>query len=974
MPVTSGQTIGGYEVLRKEPLEHLDGEYIELVHPSTGARHIHIACPDDNKTFGVLFPTVPQDSTGVAHILEHVALAGSERFDVRDPFFSMTSRSLKTFMNAMTSTDATVYPFSTRNTKDFFNLLEVYLDACFFPRLDEDSFKQEGHRFEFNDPADPDSGLIYRGVVFNEMKGAMATAAAVLGRGIGKALFPELTYANNSGGEPENIPDLTWEQLRNFHAHHYHPSSAHFFTYGDLELETVLTQIEKQVLSRFDRIEVDVDIPDVKRFSKARRFDLSYALSKQESRAKKGQALVAWATTRVSESFEVLALSILSKVLLGNPSSPLQKALIDSGLGEALADGTGFHRSYREAVFAAGLKSIEPEDASKVSDLVLATLKGLVDQGIEPERIDAAIHQVEIEEREVSNLGAPYGLKVFMTLLRGYFYGGDPYRSLRFDEDLDTLRSEMAKGGFFEGLIQRWLLDSQHRSLIVISADQDLEEKKRDAEQLRLASVQSRLSEQEKQRIVKDSKRLKEAQEAKQDLSSLPTLELSDVPSVATDVDCKEVLVSTNRIGFFTLPTNGLTYIDIRGDVTGLDDDLKDYLALFSTAVPKMGTSDDDYTKMSQRIAAYSGGISARTSVRTLAGHDGFLQSWQMSGKALARNHPRFTSIFQDLLTSVEFEPKRLKEVIAQMKAQLEAFVVPGGTHYAVLLASSQLVPQSLLEERLGGLSVIALMKRLVETTDLNGVIDKLQRIRHHLFRAHSLQLCITSDGRSEDELRELIEATLNSLPSDPVSAAETPISTQSVKHQARTTSVPVAFNAKVFPTVGYTHLDAPALAVLAPFMRQTYIHRELREKGGAYGGRVANDANSGLFSLASFRDPNIVRTFQVFEEAVQQASKGDIDREDVKEAILSVCSVIDPLESPDTKGRRRFFSDLAGYTVERREAFKQGVLRVIDEDLRRVADTYLVDKAAAMATISNPDMVKTANEEMGNIFEISAI
>src|SRR6195256_5042314 len=258
-------TIGGYTILREERLERLDGTYLELEHERTGARHIHVQCSDDNNAFAVFFPTVPRDDTGVAHILEHVVLAGSQRFPVRDPFFSMTRRSLATFMNAFTSSDWTMYPFSTRNAKDFMNLLEVYLDATFFPRLSEDSFKQEGIRFEFEDPADPKSGLRYKGVVFNEMKGALATPQAAMQRNLGRTLFPGLTYANVSGGDPENIPDLTWTQLRKFHAEHYHPSNAFFYTYGDRDLERTLAAIEENALARFQRLTIDTTISNVKR-------------------------------------------------------------------------------------------------------------------------------------------------------------------------------------------------------------------------------------------------------------------------------------------------------------------------------------------------------------------------------------------------------------------------------------------------------------------------------------------------------------------------------------------------------------------------------------------------------------------------------------------------------------------------------------------------------------------------------------
>src|SRR5258706_749404 len=286
-------TVGGYTVRRREPLQRLEGAYLELAHDRTGARHIHVEAKDDNNAFAVFFPTVPKDSTGVAHILEHVVLAGSQRYPVRDRFFSMTRRSLATFMNAFTSADWTMYPFSSRNKKDFNNLLDVYLDATFFPRLDEDAFKQEGIRFEFEDPADPSSGLRYKGVVYNEMKGALASPQAAAQKLVGEAMFPGLTFSYISGGDPEHIPDLTWEHLRNFHAVHYHPSNAYFYTYGDQDLEETLANIEHNALSRFQRIDVDTSIPDVKRFRKPIKATEPYPATKGEDNSKKAQALVA---------------------------------------------------------------------------------------------------------------------------------------------------------------------------------------------------------------------------------------------------------------------------------------------------------------------------------------------------------------------------------------------------------------------------------------------------------------------------------------------------------------------------------------------------------------------------------------------------------------------------------------------------------------------------------------------------------
>src|SRR5207253_1225571 len=405
MAKTTSSEVAGYAITRREPLDRLEGNYLELEHQRTGARHIHIETPDDNNAFAVFFPTPPSDSTGVAHILEHVVLAGSQRFPVRDPFFSMTRRSLATFMNALTGSDWTMYLFSTRNAKDFKNLLDVYLDATFFPKLSEDSFKQEGIRFEYEDPADPNSGLRYKGVVFNEMKGALATPGAAVDRAVGKALFPGLPYAYVSGGDPQDIPNLTWDHLKQFHARYYHPSNARFYTYGNQSLETTLETIERSALSRFQRIEVDSSIPDVKRFAQPTAAVEPYPAVAAEDNEPKAEALTAWVTVPSADSFRALAMKVLSEVLLSNAGSPLRKALIDSGLGSALADGSGFHDDYKEAVFGAGLKGVAAEDAEKVQQVVLETLDRVADRGVDASQVDAAIHHLEFEKRERANAG-----------------------------------------------------------------------------------------------------------------------------------------------------------------------------------------------------------------------------------------------------------------------------------------------------------------------------------------------------------------------------------------------------------------------------------------------------------------------------------------------------------------------------------------------------------------------------------------
>src|SRR5487761_768469 len=634
-------TIGGYTILRKERLDRLEGSYLEL--ERTGARHLHVECPDDNNSFAVFFPTVPMDSAGVAHILEHVVLAGSQKYPVRDPFFSMTRRSLATFMNAFTSADWTMYPFSSRNQKDFKNLLEVYLDATFFPRLDEDSFKQEGIRFEFEDPGDPTSGLRYKGVAYNEMKGALASPQAAVQKLVGETLFPGLTYSFISGGDPEHIPDLTWDHLRQFHAVHYHPSNAFFYTYGDQNLEETLAWIEENALKDFERIEVDTSIPDVKRFRKPVKAVGPYPATAVpgDDNTKKAQALVAWVTVHTGESFQLLAMKVLAEVLLGNAASPLRKALIDSKLGTAMADGSGLQDDYRETVFGAGLKDIAQDDAEKVERVVLETLQRLVKDGVDQTQVDAAIHHLEFEKRERSNAGFPYSLKVLFAALAPYYYGGDPYDALNFDTDLARLEKDRKGGRFFENLIRAELLDNPHRGLLIVVPDEELEETKRKQELERLANVEARLTEADKARIVTEALRLKQEQDAKQDLSTLPTLELTDIPMEFEDVTSKDTTFGKAKVEFFPQPTNGVTYIDIRSDFSALTPQEKDLLPLFGRVLTQAGAAGQDYVEIAKRIASYTGGIGAAAQVQPLADREDYLQSFMVSGKALDRHAVR---------------------------------------------------------------------------------------------------------------------------------------------------------------------------------------------------------------------------------------------------------------------------------------------------------------------------------------------
>ncbi|RPJ79936.1 MAG: peptidase M16, partial [Deltaproteobacteria bacterium] len=435
-----GDVIGGYVVTRTARLDEIQAFYYRLLHKATGAQHIHIANDDRENTFSVAFKTVPKDSTGVAHILEHTVLCGSRKFPVRDPFFSMIKRSLNTFMNAFTASDWTMYPFTTQNQKDYYNLMDVYLDAAFFPNIEVLSFMQEGHRMEL----DEQSRLVYKGVVYNEMKGAMSSQDQVMVRSLLNALYPETTYRFNSGGDPAVIPELTHEQLKAFHTRYYHPSNSFFYTYGSLPLPDHLRFIEEKILSRFDSIDPQTDVPSQSRWKQPVQVSYSYPLEPAEDHSRKCQVALAWLTADIKDSFEVLTLLLLEQILLGNSASPLRKALIESGIGTALSDGTGFDADNRDTLFSCGLKGVTAESADRIEELIVKVLNDLATDGVPRQLVESAIHQIEFHRKEVTNSPHPYGIKLLLTMSSNWFHGGDPEKVLLFDADLKQIWERLA--------------------------------------------------------------------------------------------------------------------------------------------------------------------------------------------------------------------------------------------------------------------------------------------------------------------------------------------------------------------------------------------------------------------------------------------------------------------------------------------------------------------------------------------------
>jgi Zn-dependent M16 (insulinase) family peptidase len=969
-----GDELFGYHLESITPLEEINAVLYRIKHTATGAQHVHISTRDKENTFGVTFKTVPRDSTGVAHILEHTALCGSEKYPVRDPFFSMLKRSLSTFMNAFTASDWTMYPFSTQNTTDFYHLMDVYLDAAFFPKLEALSFKQEGHRLDV-ETADDEDALVYKGVVYNEMKGAMSSPDQVMARSILNALYPDTTYRFNSGGDPLVIPHLTHDQLKQFHQRHYHPSNAFFYTYGNLPLKDHLAFIADKIMSRFERIDPKTDVQPQPRWDEPRKVEYTYPLAPSEAPDKKCQVCLAWLTCDIRDSFEVLVLTVLEQILLANAASPLRKALMDSGLGSALCDASGFDADNRDTLFVAGLKDTDPRVQPETEKIIMDVMRELAETGIDKELIDSALHQIEFSRKEVTNTPYPYGLRLLLMMIGGWLHGGDPQKILRLDSDMQRLRSEIEQGPFLEGRIRSYFMENPHRISMILAPDQQKEQKEAEQTRQLLKERIRQLTPAQLQEVRQDAQLLKRRQESQEDVSCLPTLALADVPG---DVPAYAPTKVTPDLPLwcYEQPTSGIFYLNATASAS-LDSELLPWVPFFCYAFTKSGTRKRDYVELARKIDAVTGGLTLSATARVPFGQSAqALPLVSLNAKCLARNIEPMVSIVEELFGQAVFsDHQRLIQLLGEYRSGLEAMVVQNGHRLAISLSSRVFSSGSALSEIWSGVHQIGTIRAFDKNHDatrIEELSNRLAAIAKAIVQPNNMAMTAIGETQQVDRgIKEIQNSpTLGSFERSAdipnLAAIEMPIDPSSI-YEGWSTSTAVAFVAQTIPTVPIQHEHAPALAVLGKLLRSLYLHREIREKGGAYGGFALYNAENGLFSMASYRDPHIARTLDVFSGVLDLVQSGSITSEDVKEAILQVCADIDKPDPPGPAARKAFSRRILGLTDETRLAFKKQLLQVTVKQVETVAQTYFSKdlSGTGVAVIAGEQHLEEANKQL---------
>ena len=896
-------------------------------------QHIHLASESSENVFMVAFRTVPQDSKGIAHILEHTALCGSKKYPVRDPFFMMIRRSLNTFMNAFTSSDWTAYPFATMNKKDFSNLLDVYLDSAFFPNLDSLDFAQEGHRLEINEQ----SKLEIKGVVYNEMKGAMSSIPSQLWHGLSKYLYPNSTYQFNSGGNPENILELSHEELVNFHKKHYHPSNATFFTFGDMNPEDIQEVVSRNVLKNFKPSLEKIEVRNETRItSPIKRSDTYNPLPGDDNNH---HVVLSWLLNESHNPVELLETYLLSNILLDNSASPLRKALESSDLGIAPSPLTGIETSHKEIVFAAGLEGVAAGNQVKVEELILDTLSNLVEHGVDKDTIDSSVHQLEIKQREVSGSGMPYGLELMLGCLPACIHRDDPLEILDLDKSFTQLKENLKTNNYLEKLIEKHLINNLHRVNYELKPEPGLNEKKEKEIKSYLEEKAKNLSQNEKDELNALAKDLKDRQESKDDPDVLPQVTVADIPLIRKFPSViRNYSTEKNEDFYYKTGTNGLVYHSLIYPCQNLTLEELSASRNYAELLTDLGHGNKSFEEIQKRQASITGGLGASFILLPGSKSDTKKIGLKITSSSLEKNADAMQDLMIETVCNANFlNPKRVKEIIEFSSADAEKSLTQSGHTLAMSSAASQISKRAATNELISGLTYVNSLKSLKESIsdekNLNKYIDSLVGIQNKI--ATSPIYSFTASSLEQKELNLGIPAFMSDITFNDQSLAS-----KQEKEFGWITGSQVCFCAEAFPTVNSSHPDAPILSVLATVLRNGYLHSAIREKGGAYGAGASHDSKAQVFLFYSYRDPKCKETFIEFSNSRKWALK-NISSAQLEEGILGVISSIDKPMSPAGEASSDFLNLIQGKSQDERLEFRARVKECTLSDLKKMATKY---------------------------------
>jgi hypothetical protein len=930
-----------FELIFEKQIRELKGAARFYRHIATGAELLSIINEDDNKVFGICFRTPPPDSSGVAHILEHSVLCGSRKYPVREPFVELIKGSLKTFLNAFTYPDKTCYPVASQNAQDFYNLVDVYLDAVFYPRLTPFVFRQEGWHYELNEPQAP---LEIKGVVYNEMKGVYSSPDSLLTELSQQSLFPDTTYGLDSGGDPRVIPSLTFEQFLSFHKKFYHPSNSRIYFYGNDNPDRRL-EIVQEYLEDFDRTEPESAVPLQGLKTVSARIVRSFGVGPDEgvSGGLKGMVTVNWLLPEVTGAGLNLAFQILEYVLIGMPGSPLKKALIDSGLGEDIA-GAGLEAELRQLFFSAGLKGIRVGDAEKVEIIILETLSTLARNGIDPETIEAGVNTIEFRLRENNYGSFPQGLAVMLRTLSTWLYDADPTSLAAFESPLNQVKEKLRSGGFLEDLIRRYFLENPHRTIVLLQPEPGLAEKETEEETKRLEAIKHSFPADEMRRIIEGAQKLKEIQsspDSPEALATIPVLRISDLDKRNRIIPIEPGPVA-GVLGFYhDLFTSGIAYLDVGFNLQVLPERYLPYAPLFGRVLLEMGTNFQDFVSLSQKISRKTGGI--RPEVFTSAViKDRSHAAWLfLRGKSMTGHMGDLADILAEVLGAVKLDNReRFRQIVLGEKARQERKIIPNGHQIVNQRIRAHFNQADWVRELTDGISYFLFLGKLAEEIDQNWgkVLADLEEVRSLLINIPTMAFNLTADRQDLHSIEGPMRGFLRSLP-DRAPAMETWQPRLFPKFEGIMIPSQVNYVGKGADLYREGYEQHGSSKVVAGYLRSTWLWEKVRVQGGAYGGFCLFDRMSGVFTFISYRDPNLLKTIESFDGAAEFLRRANLPDDEVRKAIIGAIGDIDSYMLPDMKGYVSMLRHLTGDTEEVRQKLRDQVLRTTAKDFRAFAE-----------------------------------
>ena len=957
-----------YELIKEKYISEVSSNVKLLKHLKSGARILLFENDDDNKVFSVGFRTTPKDDTGVPHILEHSTLCGSKKFPVKDPFIELLKGSLNTFLNAMTYPDKTVYPVASCNDKDFANLMEVYMDAVFYPNvyIHEEIFKQEGWHYELENA---DADVIYNGVVYNEMKGVFSSPEQIVMRESRHSLFPDTTYGVESGGDPDAIPDLTYEEFKNFHKSLYSPSNSYIILYGKMNMDEKLEWLDKEYLSKFDTIKVDSDIPFQKAFSAPKECKVMYPVGKSDSLEDKTYYSYNAVIGTFADATLNFAFQVLVHALLDAPGAVLKQTILDSGIGtDVLSD---FDSGMLQPVLSIIVKDAKSGKEKELQNIIRTAIQKLVSEGIDKKALEAAINYYEFKYREADFGGAPKGLVYALNAMETWLYDeADPFSRLEYNDIFKTLREKL-QTNYYEELLDKYVLNNAHTAFLTVSPSNTLGAEKEKALKEKLAAYKASLTEKEVAKLVEDTKKLKEYQatpSTEEELRTIPLLTREDIEDKVEPLYNEEIVVDGVKVIKHDIETNGIAYLDFTFNTKGVPTDLIPYIGLLKNVLSYVDTANHTYQNLTQEININTGGITPKTLAVSVEEND-VTPLFVFETKALFEKLPFVFETTKEIITSSKLDNKRrLFEILAENKSQRQMMMLGRGHITTLSRALSYIRSSSYYNELIDGVSQYHFIEKLSQSFDevYVDIVEKLKLVMKYIFRKENLIISYT--GKC-DSYKEHIKSFVEGLCEEELPKGDYKFVPNLLNEGFKTPSA-VQYVARAGNFKGAYEYTG-ALQVFAMALRYDYLWMQVRVLGGAYG-CMSNFSRNGNVFFVSYRDPNLEKTMDVYMNIPNYIDNFNPSQNDITKYIIGAIGTLDTPLSPSAKGDKSFMAYLQNTTYEDLKKERHEILNVTLDHIKALKP--LIEKVLsddALCAIGNENKIESSTlfKETKNLF-----